>query len=102
MSAVNEFVSELVRAANKVQKLQPEEARRLLNRSVTTIRDMRETIGIPGSRTAADVVIDLQTTVVALGLGTRSQDEVKEALLQAAGIIRDLHIILDAGRPFRT
>ncbi|WP_037082578.1 hypothetical protein [Neorhizobium vignae] len=95
MSSTNDFIAELVRAANKVEKLRGEEARRLLNRWIMTIRDMRETIGIPRSNTAADVVIDLQTTAVALGLGNRSPDQVKAALLDAAGIIRDLHIALN-------
>jgi hypothetical protein len=91
------FIAGLIRAANEVEKLHGEEARRLLNRAITVIRDMRETIGIPRSRTAADVVIDLQTTAVALGLGNRSPEQVKAALLDAAGIIRDLHIVLDTG-----
>jgi hypothetical protein len=93
----NEFISELVRAANEVEKIDGGDARRLLNRAITTIRDMRETIGIPGGHTAADAVIDLQTTAVALGLGNRSPDQIKAALLDAAGIIRDLHIVLDTG-----
>ncbi|WP_105432436.1 MULTISPECIES: hypothetical protein [Neorhizobium] len=97
MSSTTDFIAELIRAANEVEKLHGEEARRLLNRAITVIRDMRETIGIPGSRTAADVVIDLQTTAVALGLGNRSPEQVKAALLDAAGIIRDLHIVLDTG-----
>ncbi|MCQ1767001.1 hypothetical protein NOJ28_15800 [Neorhizobium galegae] len=58
---------------------------------------MRETLGIPRSNTAADAVIDLQTTAVALDLGNRSPEEVKAALLDAAGIIRDLHIVRDSG-----
>ena len=97
MSSTNEFISELVRAANEVEKLHGEEARQLLNRAITTIRDMRETIGIPGGHTSADVVIDLQTTAVALGLGNRSPDHIKAALLDAAAIIRDLHIVMDTG-----
>jgi hypothetical protein len=38
---------------------------------------------MPGAHTAADAVIDLQTTAVALGLGNRSPDQVKAALLDA-------------------
>lgn len=97
MSPTTDFIAELVRAANEVEKLRGEDARGLLNRAITTIRDMRETIGIPRSNTAADAVIDLQTTAVALGLGNRSPDQIKAALLDAAGIIRDLHIVLDTG-----
>ena len=97
MSSTNDFIAELIRAANEVEKLDGEEARRLLNRAITTIRDMRETIGIPGGHTAADAVIDLQTTAVAMGLGNRSHEQIKAALLDAAGLIRDLHIVLDTG-----
>jgi hypothetical protein len=97
LTSTTDFIVELVRAANEVEKLRGEEARRLLNRAITTIRDMRETIGLPSSHTSSDVVIDLQTTAVALGLGNRSADQVKAALLESAGIIRDLHIVLDTG-----
>ena len=97
MSSTNDFIAELIRAANEVEKLDGEEARRLINRAITTIRDMRETIGIPGGHTAADAVIDLQTTAVAMGLDNRSHEQIKAALLDAAGLIRDLHIVLDTG-----
>jgi hypothetical protein len=97
MSSVNDFVSELVRAANEVEKLDDFERRRLLERAVTTIRDLRETVGIPQSETGGDVVIDLQTTAWAIEKGTRTDEDVKRALLDAAGMIRDLHIVLDTG-----
>ncbi|WP_105435672.1 hypothetical protein [Neorhizobium tomejilense] len=97
MSSTTDFIAELVRAANEVEKLNPAEARRLLNRAVNTIRYMREQVGIPGSQTAGDVVVDLQTAAVALGLGNRSPDQIKAALLDAAGMLRDLHIVLDTG-----
>ena len=102
MSSTTDFIAELVRAANEVEMLRGEEARHLLNRAITTIRDMREKIGMPGAHTAADAVIDLQTTAVALGLGNRSPDQVKAALLDAAGIIRDLHIVLDTKTVIQT
>lgn len=97
MSSTTGFVSELVRAANEVEKLDPAEARRLLNRAVNTTRYMREQVGIPGGETAGDVVVDLQTAAVALGLGKRTSAEIASALLTAAGVIRDLHIVLDTG-----
>jgi len=95
MAAVAKFVVELIRAANELERIGPFERERLLHRAVQTIRDMRDEIGIRSSRTAADAVIDLQTTAVALGSGKRSDAQVREALLQAAGMVRDLHIILD-------
>lgn len=97
MSAVNDFVSELVRAANELDLLANREKRRLLARSVTAIRDMREEIGIPPSKTTADAVIDLQATEFRIMRGTASAEEVRTALLDAAGMIRDLHIVLDTG-----
>lgn len=42
-------------------------------------REMGETIEISRSNTAADAVIDLQTTDVAFGLGNSSPDDVKAA-----------------------
>jgi hypothetical protein len=59
LSSTTDFIAELVRAANEVEMLRGEEARHLLNRAITTIRDMREKIGMPGAHTAADAVIDL-------------------------------------------
>lgn len=50
-------------------------------------------VGIPESKTAADAVIDLQTT--ASGIERRTHDHVKAALLDAAEMIRVLRIILD-------
>lgn len=97
MSAVTEFVVELVRAANEVEKLGNFERQRLFERAVTTIRDMRETIGIPSLQADADKIVDLQVMVAARGVQATSLQEGREALLTAAGMIRDLHIILDTG-----
>lgn len=93
MCLTTAFVAELVRAANHVEHLTDFEKRRLLERGVVKIREMRDQVGIPESKTAADAVIDLQTT--AGGIERRSADEVKAALLDAADMIRILRIILD-------
>lgn len=50
MSLVTQFVAELIRAANEADRLTPFEIKRLLNRSVATIRDMRDETGILGSK----------------------------------------------------
>ncbi len=97
MSLTTAFISELVWAANQVDQLTNFEKRRLLDRAVVTIREMREEVGIPESKTAADAVIDLQTT--AAGIDRRTGDEVKAALLDAADMIRILRIILDGKEP---
>ncbi|MFN7093277.1 MAG: hypothetical protein ACK4P4_22345 [Allorhizobium sp.] len=99
MSATNDFIAELVRAANEVQKLGVYEKVRLLGRAVTTIREMREQVGIASSGTNADAVLDLQMSRVAFARGKRTPDHVKAALLDAADMIRTLHIVLETERP---
>ncbi len=93
MSLTTHFIAELVRAANQVDNLKAIEKRRLLERAVITIREMRDEVGIPPSRTAGDAVVDLQTTAAAIERCT--DDHVRAALLDAADMIRTLHIILD-------
>ncbi len=94
MSLTTAFTSELVWAANQVDHLTAFEKRRLLDRAVVTIREMRDQVGMPQSKTAADPLIDLQTT--AAGMESRSADETRAALLDAADMIRSLRIILDS------
>ncbi len=94
MTATTDFIAELFRAANEVNKLAPVEKRRLLQRAIFTIRDMRDAIGIPPSTTAADTLIDIST--VAAAVDRRPNQEVREALLEAAGMIRDLRIVIDS------
>jgi hypothetical protein len=96
MTLTTQFIAELIRAANEADRLTPFEVKRLLSRSVATIRDMREQTGIPGSNRAKDVVIDLQ--VAAARADTLPKDEIRDNLLDAADIIRTLKIILD-GKP---
>lgn len=95
MSAVNDFLVELMRAANETDRINRFEKMRLLDRAVTTIQDMRETIGIPASSASSDAVIDLQTVAALMDAGEASDATVKTALLEAAAMIRDLHIVLD-------
>ena len=96
MTSATDFIAELIRAANQVEKLSVFEKRRLLERSVRTIREMRLQTGIASRRPGADPVVDLQTAAVALTLGKRTNDEVRDALLDAANMIRTLKIMLDA------
>ena len=96
MTLVHGFISELIRAANEVGKLQAVEKKRLLERVVNTIRDMREQIGVEPDRDAADVVIDLQTVAGSIPLGRADDDRVKAALLEGASAIRTLKMLLDA------
>ena len=94
MSSTTDFIAELIRAANEVRRLDNYQRRRLLGRAVATIREGREQVDIPASKTAADAVIDLVTMTGSIS--RRSDDEVKAALLNAASMIRTLKIVLDA------
>ncbi len=95
MSSTTDFIAELVRAANDLEKLVMIEKARLLDRSVATIRQLRETIGIPASYAAADAVLDLQETQLMLISGEATPEQVKASLLEAADMIHTLHIVLD-------
>ncbi|EKJ93056.1 hypothetical protein C241_27025 [Bradyrhizobium lupini HPC(L)] len=95
MTATNSFVAELVRDSNTLDHLDSWQKRRLLERAVTTIRDMRETIGMP-SGPGRDSLVDLHTVALSIERGWRGDEEIRNALLQAAAVIRDLHIILDS------
>ncbi|WP_320203990.1 hypothetical protein [Agrobacterium rosae] len=94
-TSVSGFISELIRDANQIDRIGDFEKRRMLERAVTTIRDIRETIAIPPSSTVRDVVIDLQTAA-ALVERKISDDRVKAAMLEAATVLRTLKIVLDA------
>lgn len=93
MNKTTDFITELVRAANEVNRITQFERRRLLERAAVTIGDLRDQTGMPSSRTGADALIDLQTTAVAIA--SRSDEQVKSALLTAADMIRSLRILLD-------
>ncbi|AUX79472.1 hypothetical protein [Sinorhizobium fredii] len=93
MTNTTEFISELIRAANETDKLTVHEISRLLDRSIDTIRDMRERSGIAGSHRSRDVLIDLRVASErASGL---SLEEIRDALIDAADVIRTLKIEFD-------
>lgn len=93
MPSIPAFISELIRAANEVEKLTPNEMSRLLDRSVDTIRDMREQTGRFGSRRARDVLIDLQ--LASSRARDLSPEDARDTLPDAADIIRALRIMKD-------
>jgi hypothetical protein len=95
MSSITDFIVELVRAANEVEHLKDLEKKRLLERSVAIIRDMRESIRFPEAEADADCIYAIQNQVAAMGIRSSSPDEVRDCLLLSATMIRDLHIVLD-------
>jgi hypothetical protein len=94
MTATTDFIAELVRAANEVEKLPPVERGRLLQRAIATIRDMRDVVGFPVSGSAADSLIAMGA--LAGSVGNRPDADVRAGLLEAAGMIRDLRIVVDS------
>ena len=72
MTVTNSFIAELVRDANMLDHLDGYQKRRMLERAVTTIRDMRETIGIPPGP-GRDRLLEIQTVALSIELGWRSE-----------------------------
>lgn len=92
---VTSFVTELVRAANEIDKVSSPEVTRMLHRAIVSIRDLRESLGIPGSGTVADEVIglfDAATDSEKLDAASRAT-----ALLRAADMLRTLHVATNEG-----
>ncbi|WP_416068545.1 hypothetical protein NMA58_30050 (plasmid) [Rhizobium sp. YTUHZ045] len=93
MSLTTDFIAELSRAANGVEKLTHYEVSRLLELSIDTIRDKRRQTGVAGIHSARDVQIDLRLS------SERARDllpeQVQDALMDAADVLGSLKIVLD-------
>jgi hypothetical protein len=94
MSSATDLISELVRAANVVKSLSPSHVTRMLDRAVLAIRELRNIVGIVPIR-EKDAIIYIRT--VAAGADRVSEEEWQHALLHAAEMLRDLHIVADTG-----
>lgn len=94
MAKITAFVMELVRAANEFERLGDFEKRRLLDRAYRIIEEGRSQIGMARDRTDSDAAIDLLT--MSRAPDSFTQDEIKEALLDAADMLRTIKIVLDA------
>lgn len=95
MSAINDFLIDLVRAANELEQVSRYKKIYLIDQAVIMICDMRKVAGIPPNLGNTDAVVDLQTTAALIDSGQASDAKIKSALLDAAGMIRDLHIAID-------
>ncbi|WP_337268185.1 hypothetical protein [Oryzifoliimicrobium ureilyticus] len=101
MSAANQFVSQLIRAANGVNSVDATEQQRLLNGSVVTIRDMQEQARSANGTAIRKTITDLQDLIVAAHLGRATGEQLHAGLLAAACLIRELHISIDRQYPGR-
>lgn len=95
MHGVPDFVAELIRAGNEVDRLQANEVRNLIFRAIATVRELREDVGIPGSGTREDAVVSLHA--IAVDADRRTPREWATALLEAADMVRTLRIVVDSG-----
>ncbi|MGA1835157.1 hypothetical protein [Rhizobium wenxiniae] len=96
----HQFITELIRAANSVEKVGLFEQRRLLERAVTIIYELREAVGIPRSAKGSDAVTNLKILATKVDAIPLAPKEVSDGLLEAAGMIRDLHIVRENGMQF--
>ncbi|WDZ81580.1 hypothetical protein PWG15_35160 (plasmid) [Ensifer adhaerens] len=90
-------IADLIRAANEIEKLSPQQIGRLLEQSVDTIRDMREQIGGVGGGRARDVTIDLQAA--SSRAPDLSPEDARDSLLDAAYFIRVLRMMQSCQEP---
>ncbi|MCA1408693.1 hypothetical protein I6F26_31655 [Ensifer sp. IC3342] len=84
MTLTTDFIAELLSAANEVDKLTPYEISRLLDRSIDTIRDIREQAGVACTY--------MQGVVICLRISSErvrhlSEEDVKRALVTAAEVL---------------
>ena len=94
MSGVNRLVSELLRAANTVDRLTASKVARMLDDSVEAVQQLRRAANIVPI-TARDRLAYVRT--VAGAADKLSSEEWSYALLSAAEMIRDLTVLIDSG-----
>lgn len=87
MNLTTDFIAELLSAANEVDNLNPYEISGLLDRSIDTIRDIREQAGIECTY--------MQGVVVCLRISSERvrhlcEEDVRRALLTAAEVLSAL------------
>lgn len=94
MSATTDFISELIRAANRIDQIRNSDRKQLLYRAVAFIRDGRGRVRVQPIRTTPDPMMEIMN--IAASIERRTDGQVKAALLNAADMIRTLKILLDA------
>jgi hypothetical protein len=97
------FVSELIRAANEIERLTPFESARLLHRAASTIRDYRDEINYSDTPandrgTPDDIVYCVNE--MAARIETFAAHEVAETMLEAAETIKAGRILLEAKQEY--
>ena len=96
MTAVNDFITQLVRAADDLDKIDGFQKRRLLDRAIIVIRDLRLQAMIYPYLLSVDTTSQLQKAADDLIHGRVGNDQIQKLLLEAASAIRELHVGLDS------
>lgn len=89
MTMVNDFIAQLVQAANEVDKIDGFQKRRLLDRAIFIIRDLRLPAKIYPQMLSADTTSQMQKGADELIHGHVSNDQLKVLLLEAARALRE-------------
>ncbi len=94
MSRLNALIADLLRAANDSGRGSYNQKRLLLERAITIICELREQAGIPRTTEAAKSLAFLRAVEITIDRNAANHELVMKALLLAAGMIRDLSIII--------
>jgi hypothetical protein len=94
LSVTTDFIAELVRAANEVAKLSTDDRRRLVDRAVRMVREMRVETGVRPSHGNRDALRDIEIAIL-MAEADGNDDDVKAVLLDMSEMIRALKIMLD-------
>jgi hypothetical protein len=95
LSSTTNFIVELVRAANELGTLGNDERRRLVDRAVRMVREMRIETGVRPGRRGQDRLRDIEIAALMVEV-SGNNDDLKGILLDLADMIRTLKIVLDA------
>lgn len=94
MSKTSEFLAEVIRAANNLDKNDNIERKRLVEDAIVVIQHLRAIAGERTKPIASDPLFELQFISAAITIGWATDARVKMALLGAAVAIRDLSVML--------
>ncbi|MCJ8056965.1 hypothetical protein GB928_025605 [Shinella curvata] len=94
MHGLSDFIAELIRAANDVERLPESTKLRLLGRAYVTIINAREEIESQRQEAYRQAGADLIS--VTGHVGALSSQDVKSLLLDAAEMIRQIKIVIDS------
>jgi hypothetical protein len=97
LSSTTDFIAELIRAANELSMLGIDERRRLVDRAVRMVREMRVETGVRPGRGRQDPLRDIEIAAL-MSEVAGNNDDLKGVLLGLADMIRTLKIVLDAKR----